>query len=389
MRAETLHSIAIALLEDFQKNQILKSVDQLVAAVEARISNASSPDHDKAVEQKYQQLKVALQNSATHLFTPNWRRLLKELTLELLLAREIQRRVDDAFQRRLVDSTLKEELAQLRATINARLEALKKLQAGFKESGVGDDRLAPLSYELNVAYPRESLDDSLSGFQKELGQLNRALTTLDSIVAQKQERLAINTLSSNDFQISIALTGDLTWVLLFVVYRLFQEHKRIREEDETLSKLSIIPEDMIGKLKDFSRHLIDEKIKQIITEIKERFPEKINGKEFDRMNDSVTEAINRIYKYIKNGVNIDIRVGPDPEEESKSEEAEKELSQEEKLRLEKERAAWEKLVSEAREIRKLSAELDVMKIMSGGILSLPEPLDEEDEEKTVKDQKEE
>lgn len=360
MHAERILSVTNELISDATETKYLELLGALIAAVDKRITQPDQPNFDQAVSNAATKLFENLENSRTQTFTPTWRKLIQELGLSVLLSENIRKRVDEAFQIRLVDSNLKTSLEELKREITDKHRSLAQIQQGFQSLGIKGDELDPDELELNIVMPRKSIDDQLSGFKKELDELDKQLRVISSICKNDVGSFKIRSISTNDFSFSLDINIDLADVLLYVLVYLHVARTDFVKKMEALeTDFSDLPRELLDSFKKFARDTTKRKISEVIEEMeKGECDQAVDSSKLSQQKGPVSAALYYLAKLLERGFNIDVRVGEPPEEEAPEEGQTEGL---ERLRTRNERL---------RAIGRKAAELRVIERQSEPILSI-------------------
>ncbi len=251
-------------------------------------------------------------------------------------------------------------MEELKRQIADKHGSLAHIQQGFQNLGIKGDELDPDELELNIVMPRKSIDDQLSGFKKELDELDKQLRVISSICKSDIGSFKIKSISTNDFSFSLDINIDLAEVLLYVLVYLHVARTNFAEKMEALeTNFSDLPEELFDRFKKFVRDTTERKISEAIEQMeKGQCDQAVDSNKLSQQKGPVSAALLYLAKLLERGFNIDVRVGEPPEEE-----ASKEGETEEVERL---RARNERL----RAIGRRAAELRVIERQSEPILSL-------------------
>ena len=323
MRAETLHQITKSLLTDSEKIDYLGQLENLKSAVERRLSEPGQPAHDEAIRDQISSLLESLKGSVTREFPLSWQEICREHSLECLLAQTIEQSIDLAFKSSRLDSELKSRLDAMSSEINEKLDALREIEAGFATINLKDDTLGPRQYELNIALPRDSIDDRLSGFGNELNKLNKEFQVLSSIVnGEKQELFKIKSISSNDFSVVLNIDLNLTAVLTFVFLSIQILLRKIKSDTDYLEKIStnIFSKKLIVQIKQEIDNSINAGLDTILANLDKECPDSIDEKQLKNKKETLRGTLMTLVERLRKEQFMDVRAGPaqgDNEDEDK------------------------------------------------------------------------
>jgi hypothetical protein len=362
MHAERLYSIIQKISHSFGEAQIGVEFDKLINSVNNRISNPADRQLDEQISSEVKFLFAALDNSEMREFPATWRKSIQDLDLGILLPENIRAAVETALSNRIVDSDLLKSLETLRTKIFEKLGALDQLQSGFRAIGFKDDELQPREVEFDVMMPRESINDQLNGFNKELGHLNRELQVLSAIAKNPGNLFKINSISTNDFSLALNINIDLGQILITVLLGLVVIQNGYRSKADIIGKnLSDLPENLLSGFRDWVNQYVKTEIGTLIDRLPTECPDAVDTEKLLAIKMQVQGALEYLAEKQEKGFNMDVRTGAPPEipNEVEAETAELKKIQRESRRL--------------REITRKSAEMKVLERQSTPILNLTKP----------------
>jgi len=321
MHAERLHSIARSTVDAFNEANILQRIDALTNAIAQRLSNPSEQSYDQTISTEAKSLFAALGELEVKNFPPTWKKIMSELDLGILMPDEIRGAVEEAFKKRIVDSDLTESLKRLRKQVATKLQGLTKLTEGFDAVGIEKDDLSEEAVEFDVAMPRESINDTLPGFSKELERLNKQLSVLSEISKDQREPLKINSISTNDFTVAVNINVDLGEILAFILLAIAAMRANYRQKIDALQNPALegIPTEALAPIKEWAHGYIKDEIEKIVDRLPEECPDAVDGKKLDSKRGLVIKALEFIEKKQEAGFNMEVRVGNQDESEDEEE----------------------------------------------------------------------
>lgn len=368
MHAERVLSIINELLADARQIKLIELLDALAAAIEKRIKEHTQPEHDTEVANAANKLFQALGESRTHSFTPTWRKLVDELSLSILLAENIRARVDEAFESRRFDSELQVALTALKNDLAGKIKSAQQVQSGFKSLRIAPDELEPDEVEFNVAMPRESVDDQLDGFKKELDEFGKQLRVVATACKDKSSNFKIRNISTNDFSLAIDISVDLGEVLLFILIVIHGAQIDLRAKLASLEQqFSDLPNDLFNQFKEFANQTVKRKISDAIDLMAERCSDAVDVAALKQQRQPIIAAFFYLATLVQRGFNMDVRAGEQPEE--KEGDAEEETSELKQLRT---------LQARLRRIGSQAADLKLIQGQTAPILSIEDASDHGD-----------
>lgn len=371
MQAERLHHILIELLSDDEEVQYIAALTAVMAFVDQRISDPSQPAHDEALSASLKALFLTLDKSRTNKFPPTWRKTLRELDLDVLLAENIRERVEANFRDRRVDTDLKENLKALLSEINTKKGALSEIKSGFEKIELDFEKLEQGECELNIVIPRDYVDDDLKSLGKELEELEKIFKIFSELFGDDYSGFKIKTISSTDFSIVINVNVDVGLIIVSSLVALHMAFGTLQEKRDAMEKLLDLPEKFVSGIKEWANTHMEEKINELVDSFKESFADTVKEERINELKNGLVASLRKLANRLEKGFNVDVRAGLPPSIEEA--EGDEKITKEEIGRM-------KKLGKKLNEIQIKSAELNVLELQTTKILSLPEPTEEPEEE---------
>jgi hypothetical protein len=162
VNAESLHTVVRAVALDLEDTGTPGLVSDLVAQLNAQVSNPADAAPQQQVSTVRAQLADALASSASNDFPPSWVQELDEMGIRTLLGGELQTRIEGIFARNeITPSAAAAELSVIANQLEELRDALTKVDEGLDHLRVGTADLDPGEFEVSVEIPREEVDDAL------------------------------------------------------------------------------------------------------------------------------------------------------------------------------------------------------------------------------------
>jgi hypothetical protein len=361
VHAERLNAIAREIVEAFDRHEILPAFDDVLSAIGERLGNPGDRSLDERISAMTRTLFERLDRLELRNFPPTWRKIMTELGLGDLEPDVIRTAIENAFNTRLVDSDFEQALQKIRSSVASKLENIRKMRAGLEAVGIGVDDLDGGKVEFDVAMPRESIDDSLGGFNKELATLNRQLLVLASVAIDSSATLRINSIATNDFSVALNINVDLGEIVAFILVALSAMRIGYRSKLDVIknSALKDLPEPIREQIDIWARGYIKEEIAKIVSRLPDECPQSVDREKLESNKGPVGAALEYIEAKQERGFNMDVRVGAleAPREAAPDEDVEK-------------REQIERLRARLAAIAKRSAELKVLERQSHPILEI-------------------
>ncbi|HEY2069608.1 MAG TPA: hypothetical protein VGG48_08655 [Rhizomicrobium sp.] len=314
MHAERLRTIAARTLAAFSDAGITSSFEALIATVRRRLSNPADPAIDTEVSTRVKELLTAIEGLEVANFPPTWRKLMSELRLDILFPESLREMVEIAFSNRRVDSDLLTTLEAVNHGVGESLEQLQLLLRGLEAVGISEDVVPRGEIEFDVAMPRESIDDNLSGINKEFNNLNRQLLVLAEICKQAPPPLRVNSISTNDFTVALNINIDLGEIIAFVLVALTSMRLGYQSKFDALKQDAFkdLPREIFDQMKAWANGYVKEEISKIVDRLPDACPESVSTEKLEAQKGPVRAALEYIEEKQEAGFNMEVRVGDPP-----------------------------------------------------------------------------
>lgn len=328
MHAERLFSIIKNIINSYDQDQTTSLLDNLITAVNSRISNPGDRQFDEQISSTSHKLFEALDKSEMRAFSVTWRKIIEELNLSVLLPEEVRSSVEKAFENRLVDSDLLKALQHLQQQLQAKLNGLSQLRDGFTAVEIGDDDLGPGQVEFDVMMPRESINDQLTGFNKELSSLNKEMQVIASITKTPEQLFKINSVSTNDFTVALNIDLNLGEVIAAILFSLAVIRNSYQSNVDKINQLEELPTEIFDRIKEWANTHVKQQISQLIERLPAECPESIDPEALANKKVLLQNALEYFAQAQDRGFNMDVRAGlletdsADEEDQSKLDEIE-------------------------------------------------------------------
>lgn len=324
MNAERLHTVVRALAHDLGETQAPALVGELVAQLNAQVSNPSDAAPQQQVSTIRTRLAEALTDSATNDFPPSWVEMLDEMGIRNLFGNELRARIEEIFARNeITPSAAGQELDALAKELAELQTALTNVDAGLAHLNVGTEDLDPGEFEVSVDIPRDEVDDALRPLGKEFVALNGVFSPFVELTSGSRPELTVRGISSSAFQIFLHSTPAAAACIAMAVERVVNLYKtllEIRLARQQLADSGIAPEGLASVDAHANRHM-EEGIEALGDELVDEYA--VPALDEGRRNELRTEvklSLNAIANRIDRRYHIDVRVGLPPEVEDDEDE---------------------------------------------------------------------
>lgn len=318
MNAERLHSIAIAIREDINNTESVTLLTNLVNALQNRINQPQQPQFQTQVSTILDQLTKKLESAKSNEFTPLWQQTIEELGFQELLGIELAEQLREIFEHnQITPNTALEQIKEIQNELNPKKAAIDKLVESFQALEIGSEQLAEGECELGVLVPREYVDNKLSSLAKEFKELQDIFSAFEEVVTGSRAGLTVNSISSSDFGIYVAMTPPIAACVAHAVERVVSLYKQMLEIKKLRGELDKqqLPETILKDIETHVNQIMEAGIEKAAAEIVARTHKKLDSGRRNELELELKIAMNKIANRIDRGFNIEIRVGPHAEED--------------------------------------------------------------------------
>lgn len=354
MNINKLYTTANIILKDFSEKGISSHLQTMVSQLQNTINAPQQPSHQQELSKSKTNLYNGLKEASSNKFNTIDVAATEELGVHDYIGDSLLKKIDDIFSRNeITPSIALEELTKINQTVTANIQALTKITQGFNELNI-DDILKTDSFNLVVMIPRELMNNNLSGFAERMESLNSNLLVFSEITTGTRESFEIDSLSTTDPTIALAMTWETGKLLLDVlssVAGIYGGYCLLKQQRQDFID-SGAPEDKLGELTDWIGEQIKEKVKEEIPPLVDKY---YANDDEGRKNELKTEARHkalRMIENIDNGYTFDI----DEPDELREDDPEVIAAVEESLK----------------QLNKNTKIIEQTKIVGNNLLSLPE-----------------
>jgi len=370
VNAERLHAIAATLLREIEETRYLEFLQQLSAALTARVESPNQPGPQQEVSTARENLNKALREAASNDFSPAWNQALEEMGVADLLGESLLEDIEAILTtNEMTPNTAAEEIADIRSKVENLHAAVTQADFAFNVLEIGTEKLPPGEFEIGFLIPRGEVDNGLEELGREFVKLKKIVVPFSELAGEGRPEIEVRSISSSEFQVfldSAPATAALFTFALQQVLKVYQQILDIRVKHQELAEHGDVPEEVLKPLVDHVSDRMKEDVKQITEEV----IAKAQLEDQDRLNElrsEVTRQLSALAERIDRGFDIEVRAGEIPEqtedEDGEGEDIDPDI-----------RAAAEAVLEAQRSI-------EFMNVSGKTILSL-EPPDEPEENET-------
>lgn len=310
MNTERLHRLAIAILEDLNKTNVLQKFKQITEALKNQTNQPQQPQFQQQVSQYLKELCDALDNAPSNGFSPEWRQRLEELNIESILGYELKKQLKNIFERnQITPSVALGELQSIYQQVQKLKESVDHIIVSFQYLKIGAEDLNPGQCELGIIIPR-SLNNKLEDFGKELSELNNIFATFCEVAAGNRPGFEIITISSSNFTVFCDLLPVVGACIAHTIERIIAAYKDILEiklYHRKLAEKGIPKKDLKGIHRYADSHMSNV-IDKLIPEILKEYGQGIEESRKCELQTELKFTLNKLARRIDKGYNIEIRI---------------------------------------------------------------------------------
>lgn len=365
MNVERLHVIAKALQEDLRRHGLVNLMEQLHNALNQYVSQPQVAGHQQQVSTLRGKIKEALEGSSVNKFPPTWLQALDELGIAPLLGQKLSDEIENIFnENQITPAAANQEIEKLFKQLQALNTALEQLATALQYFKIGSEDLEPGDCELGILIPRTAVDDSLPDLGRELARLQRIFEPFQEIATGSREGFKVRTIASTDFSIFTAIDPATAALMAVALERIVKFYKTILEIRLLRKQLKDqdLPEDILDRISNHVNKLLDEKIPDLVEDLLKTHSDRLDDGRIHELRTETRRALKDIANRIDRGYNIDVRCNPPEQEEEEPE--------------------GEDGASPYRVIEGASKELKFMNLTGEPVLGLPDPKNDEEQDRS-------
>lgn len=333
MNAERLHRIILEIDEELEQVQTEQTLEQLSNALQNMINSPTTPQYQTDFNTIKEKFLNSLELAASNQQTPIWWQTADEIGASPFLGRHLKQRIELIFARhQITPAAALEEIKALSKEVKDFSKAINSTIAGLTILNIGVEDLDTGECEITYSIPRSYVDESLKTFHKEVGELNFILSRFSELVTGTTEEFRIQTISSSDFALYIAIGIPLAKFLAEALDKILQTYKtilEIRKLKDDLKSKGVSDKETKG-IDAHVNSLMSKQIEAIVTASMERYAVKEKlGHRANEVENGLVSALNKLANRIDKGFQLTIRVEPiekDEDEDNQEEVINDELS---------------------------------------------------------------
>jgi len=360
MNAERLHVILKAVHIEITNLGLESLFQQLVGNLQNQVNEQQHPQYQEAVATALRNLYQALSDAESNNFSPAWKQVLEEVGILRLLGQELSSSIKNIFERNQITlSVALNEIQEISSEFGELTIAIGNLLKSFEYFKIGAEDLEAGKCELGILVPRKFVDNKLSGFAKELKELDSIFQVFAEVATSTRPGFNIRSISSSDLTVFLDMAPEIGACTAIAVERIVALYKKLLEIRRLRKELNNqdVPDKNLAGIEDHANTLMNDGIKKLTEELLTTYYKSEDKGRRNELTTALNLALTKIASRVDRGFNIEIRVEPlevDGDEESDS-------TPEEETHISV--------------IQSASKNLQFMRLEGDPILKLPESLD--------------
>ena len=317
MNVERLHKILIDLNQIIKSDKLTTLIQQVRDHLQNQVNQPNQPSHQTNFVNSLNKLYGALKSSAYNDFSPSWKEIIDEISGGVLFGIPLK----EKFESILASNTITpakalEDINKIFADFQSFQTAIQNILNGFNSLGIGKEELEDGECELGYTIPRKFIDNKLSDFKTEIGELNFILNNISEAVTGEKQEYKVKTISSSDFLLYIIIGLQVANVLSKATERILNHYKQILEIKALRNQLKAkgIPANKTKGIETHVNGMMESEIKKITKEVINEHYKGDDGRR-NELENGLIISLNKLANRIDKGFNVEIRVKELPESE--------------------------------------------------------------------------
>lgn len=309
MNTNLLYQIATAGLTFFQEARLLKSLNNLNAALNNQ-AGAPNAETIKAVGAAVDNVRSLLEKARDADYFPRtWMPAIEEIGFARLLPTPLMAEVEGVISgNQLVITEAVKRLTGLIATVTTFNEAFSAIKNQFDKLNLTAVPPPPGEGELSIVIPRGNFDNELSDFWREIKVIDWILEAIRESVDPASDRIEIKQISTTDPMIMLAASISVVMAVLKAVDQILVIYERtlsIRKMKAEMTKIGNL-DSAVQALNDSVSKTISDGLAQIKEEFcRQHLTIPRDGHREKELSISFEKAVDELAAQIDNGVRIE------------------------------------------------------------------------------------
>jgi len=330
-----LHRVCDLIVGEYQSKKIIELWAQCVSTLQQAISNPGNPDLAKAYTDQYAALRASAEQSIYKRVQPTDKLIFEKLQSEKFIGAGLVNKFDEIVAaNRFTLAVAIPQLTAFQDEMQKYFNFVNGMLAGFKNLNIERDRIEFGQAEIGFYIPRELFSSELTGFAKEIRQIDLLLRAFNELTNNNQEKLELRKISTSSWEIfvlaSVAVIKGVNWVLKQIV-EMLRSLVDIKTQWEKLVKAGL-PAETTDPLKNYIDSHIDKKSRVIAEAAVAEFAKEVGQDRKNELTNQLDQAIKFLASKLDGGVQIDLRISIPPP--AKGDANSPEVQEKERLRAE-------------------------------------------------------
>jgi hypothetical protein len=323
MNVERLHLILKETSKAIQAARLIEMVEALRGALQNLVNDPAPPSHQQQVSKALNELRQRLPNIETSKFPPPWRDVLYELDIGYFLGDELLKKIEETLARNQITPSLAfDEINQIHAQLVSGNKAITQSLNSFSRFKIEEEKLRPGEAEVGVLFPRESVDNELSKFTKELQDVAWIVKTFEELTTGQRRDPQIRSLASSDLSVLLDIWPVAGAALAAAIERTAAFYKQVLEIKKLKAEIRRLQlsDEIAGQLDAEANEKMEISLKELHKEILATYEGNKNRQ--NELANELTIVLNKIANKIDRGVHFEFRAGEPLAKEGDGEESE-------------------------------------------------------------------
>ena len=312
MNAGRLHAALESIKRDYEKNQIIPKLQELVDALSNSISS-STEQNAIAFNTALSELYSALDESPSNSAAPSRLIIFEEIGASNKLGLGLRKRIQNILEANNV--TPANALAELQKVLEQMTrfsQTITQMIAGFEELKIEYDDLSPGETEIGITVPFLVVSSNLEGVGTELDEFDKALKIFGELVEENPTSPKIRSIGSSALRIFLESTPGIALCIATALERLCALYKQILEIKLLRKKLGekALPEKITEPIEAYERQIARKAIEKIADDLIKEFSNRKDKARENELRNGVRGALRFFAEQIDKGVDMEVRSEP-------------------------------------------------------------------------------
>jgi hypothetical protein len=312
MNVGRLYAALESIERDYEKNQVVPKLQELVNALSNSISS-STEQNAVAFNTALSGLYSALDESPSNSATPSRLAIFEEIRASNKLGLGLRKRIQNILEaNNVTPANALAELQKLLEEMSRFSQIIAQMIAGFEVLKIEYDDLSPGETEIGITVPFLVVSSNLEGVGNELHEFDKALKIFGELVEENPTSPQVKTIGSSALQIFLESTPGIALCVATALERLCALYKQILEIKLLRKKLGdkALPEKITGPIEAYERQIAGKEIEKIANDLIKEFSSKKDKARENELRNGVRGALRFFAEQIDKGVDMEVRSEP-------------------------------------------------------------------------------